>query len=184
MSIQELVCVLRTAFLTADFDRVEEVLVSRDKRLQTDILHLQEKFEMEIRTRFQAEEDLRKREELCERGKKAQNNYETLLKEVKKTSIVNRNIIEELRKKNDELELEVFELRKLKEKLVDDINISNALSELRIKVGVLEKSMKKNIEALAADHGTTNFEDKDEENVGDIPWCLLLCKQMNRQQRE
>ncbi|MCI29322.1 hypothetical protein A2U01_0050531, partial [Trifolium medium] len=27
---------------------------------------------------------------------------------------------------------------------------------------------KKNIEALAADHGTTDFEVKNEENVGDI----------------
>jgi len=35
-------------------------------------------------TRFQAEEDLRKREELYERGIRAQNNYEKLLKEIKK----------------------------------------------------------------------------------------------------
>ncbi|GAU28339.1 hypothetical protein TSUD_256670 [Trifolium subterraneum] len=52
MSIQELVCVLRTAFLTEDYDRVEEILVSRDKRLQTEILLLQDKFEMEKRTRI------------------------------------------------------------------------------------------------------------------------------------
>jgi membrane-associated HD superfamily phosphohydrolase len=165
MNIHELVSVLRTAFKTEDFDRVEEVLVSRYNILQTEILHLQDKFEMEKRTRFQAEEDLRKREELCERHK---NNYETLLKEVKKTSLVDRNIIGELRKKNDELELEVCELRKLKEKWKGD---SNALAELRIKVGdleinkdafevknnELEKSMKKK-----------NIEDKDEENVDDI----------------
>jgi hypothetical protein len=69
-----------------------------------------------------------KREELCEKGKRAQNNYETLLKEVKnKTSLVDRNIIVELRKKNSELELEVCELRKLKKKWVDDD--SNALFE-------------------------------------------------------
>ncbi|CAJ2633771.1 unnamed protein product [Trifolium pratense] len=126
MTIQELVSVLRTAFLTEDFDKVEDVLVSRYNKLQTEILHLQETFELEKLMRFQAEEDLMKREELCEKGKKAQNNYETLLKEVKKTSLVDRNIIGELRKKNDELELEVCELRKLKKKWVDD---SNALSE-------------------------------------------------------
>ncbi|XP_045832237.1 uncharacterized protein LOC123923588 [Trifolium pratense] len=127
MSIQELVSVLRTAFLTEDYDRVEDVLVIRYNRLQTEILHLQENFELEKLTRFQAEEDLRKRKELCERGKKAQNNYETLLKEVKKSSLVDRNIIRELRKKNDELELEVCELRKLKKRWMDD---TNALSEL------------------------------------------------------
>jgi hypothetical protein len=120
MNIQELVSVLRIAFLTEEFDRVEEVLVRRHSRLQTEILQLQEKFELEKLRRFQAEEDLSKREELCERGKRAQNNYEALLKEVKKTSLVDRNIIVELRKKNSELELEVCELRKLKKKWVDD----------------------------------------------------------------
>ncbi|WJX64937.1 hypothetical protein P8452_49656 [Trifolium repens] len=128
MSIQELVSVLRTAFLTEDFDEVEEVLVSRYSKLQAENLHLQEKFELEKLARFQAEEDLSKKEELCERGKRAQNNYETLLKEVKKkTSLAERDNIEELRKKNKELELEVRELRKLKKNSVDDD--SNALSE-------------------------------------------------------
>ena len=84
MSIQQLVSVLRTAFRTEQFDRVEEILVSRYERLQTEILHLQEKFDLEILMRFQTEEDLRKREQLCERGKRAQSNYETLLEEVKK----------------------------------------------------------------------------------------------------
>ncbi|KAK2432079.1 hypothetical protein QL285_030223 [Trifolium repens] len=46
-----------------------------------------------------------------------------------------RNIIGELRKKNNELELEICEMRKLKEKWVND---SNTLAELRIRVGVLE----------------------------------------------
>jgi hypothetical protein len=39
---------------------------------------------MEKLMRFQAGENLRKREKLRERGKRAQNNYETSLKEVKK----------------------------------------------------------------------------------------------------
>ncbi|WJX64929.1 hypothetical protein P8452_49650 [Trifolium repens] len=165
MNIQELVSVLRTAFIAEDFDRVEEILVNRYNRLQIEILHLQEKFELEKLTRFQAEEDLRKREELCERYK---NNYETLLKEVKKkSSLTERDNIGELRKKKNALELEVCELRKLKEKWKGD---SNDLAELRIKVGALEndkdvifrmknselkKSIKKNSEAL------------DEENVCD-----------------
>jgi len=174
MSIQELVSVLRIAFRTEQFDRVEEVLVSRYERLQTEILYLQEKFDLERLTRFQAEEDLRKREELCERGKRAQNNYEKLLKEVKeKTSLNERDAIGKLRKKNNELELEVCELKNLKEKWVDD---SNALSELRIRVRVLEtsikknseleKSLKTNSEALGF-HWITDFEDTSEENVGE-----------------
>ncbi|XP_058742851.1 uncharacterized protein LOC131615711 [Vicia villosa] len=155
MSIRELVSVLRIAYLTEDFDRVEEVLVSRDKRLHTDILRLQEMVELEILTRLQAEEDLRNR------GKRAQDNYENLLKEVKKnTNLSDRETIVELRKKKNELELEVCELRKLKEKWVDD---TNAVAQLRIRVDVLEndnnalrvknseleKSMEKNSEALA-----------------------------------
>jgi plasmid rolling circle replication initiator protein Rep len=90
-----------------DFDRVEEVLVSRYNKLQIEILHLQEKFELEKLTRFQEAEDLRKRAELCERYK---NNYETLLKEVKKkSSLTERDNVGELRKKNNALELEVCE---------------------------------------------------------------------------
>jgi hypothetical protein len=46
-----------------------------------------------------------------------------------------RDNIGELRKKNAELDLEVCELRKLKEKWVNDCN---TLAELRIRVGVLE----------------------------------------------
>ena len=64
---------------------------------------------------------MRKREELYERGIRAQNNYEKLLKEIKKkTNFADRDIIGELRKKNSELELEVCELRKLKDAHAQD----------------------------------------------------------------
>ncbi|RHN57974.1 hypothetical protein MtrunA17_Chr5g0446171 [Medicago truncatula] len=170
MSIHELVSVLRTSFLTEDFDNVEEVLVTRDKKLQTKILHLQEKFEMEKLTRFQVEEDVRKREELCERGKRAQQNYEALLKEVKqKTSLIERDNIGKPRKKDIELEFEVCELRKLNEKWVDDSNdlgvgglLENEKNACEVKNSELEKSEKKNGEALAE---ITDFQDKDKQNV-------------------
>ncbi|CAL5190739.1 unnamed protein product [Lathyrus oleraceus] len=136
MSIQDLVSMLRTAFLAQDFDNVEEVLVNRDKRLQTSILRLQEMVDLEKLTRFQAEEDLRSREEVCEKGEISQSNYEKLLKEVKKnTSLTDRETIGELRKNNKELDFEVCELRKLKVKWVDE---SNALFELKVRVDVLE----------------------------------------------
>ncbi|KAK2431924.1 hypothetical protein QL285_030092 [Trifolium repens] len=79
------------------------------------------------------------------------------------------NIREFIRKKNAELDLEVCELRKLKEKWVDD---SNALAEPRKRVCVLEKnnegekSTKTNSEALHVPM-ITDFEDRDEDNVGE-----------------
>jgi hypothetical protein len=79
------------------------------------------------------------------------------------------NIGEFIRKKNAELDLEVCELRKLKEKWVDD---SNALAEPRKRVCVLEKnnegekSTKTNSEALHVPM-ITDFEDRDEDNVGE-----------------
>lgn len=163
MNVQELVSVLRTAFLTEEFDRIEGILVSRYKRLENEIIDLQEKVEMEKKTRFQAEEDLRKREELCEKGKRAQNNYEKLLKEVKKTNLAEKDTIGELRKKNNELELEVCELRKLKEKWVNDSKNAYGVRKSEL----LEKSMKKNIEALGIPL-ITNFEIRDEESEYEI----------------
>ncbi|AET00736.1 hypothetical protein MTR_5g095360 [Medicago truncatula] len=113
--------------------------MSRYKKLQAEILHLQEKFELERLTRFQAEEDLRKREELCERGIRAQNNYEKLLKEVKeKTSLGDRDIIGELRKKNSELELEVRELRKLKD-APDESSSGSSVGDIRDVKGDLRR---------------------------------------------
>ncbi|XP_027187842.1 uncharacterized protein [Cicer arietinum] len=162
-TIPELVNVLRAAFKMEVYDTVEAALVSRDNKLRTEILQLLEKVEMERLTRLQCEEELRKRDELCEKGKRAQESYEALLKEVKVTGLVDRETIGELRKKNTELECEVqklkeklvgetdaldvirkkngeleyeiLELRTLKEKWVDD---SNALVELRSKIHVLE----------------------------------------------
>jgi len=155
-----LVLVLRTAYLTEPFDSVEEILVSRYNRMQAEIQHFQDKFEMERLARSQAVEDLKKREETCERCKRAESNYEKLLKEVKKTSLADREAIDELKKKNNDLELEVCELRKLKEEWVAHINAIDGLEkdykelnlkvcehgkmeekwvdELRIRVGVLE----------------------------------------------
>jgi hypothetical protein len=96
--------------------------------------------------------------------------HNVLLTYILKMRFTERNNIGELRKKNSELDLEVCELRKLMEKWVDN---SNALSELRIRVGVLEKkssgdekSTKTNSEALPVPM-ITDFEDRDKENVGE-----------------
>ncbi|AET00733.2 hypothetical protein MTR_5g095310 [Medicago truncatula] len=175
MSIQELVSVSRTAFRTEQFDELEKVLVSRYERLHTEILHFQEKFDLERLMRFQAEEDLRKREELCERGKRAQSNYETLLEEVKKTSLVEGDIIRELRKKNNELELEVCELRKLKRKWVDDSNAaqgessSGTVRTRRARVGVAHfgrgHSITSACRECAARHAPIVDERQENDNV-------------------
>jgi len=146
MSIQDLVSVLRTAFLTEQFDSVEEVLVSRYEKLRTENQHLQQK--------IQSAEELGKRDELCERGKKAQNNYEKLLKEVKKTSLGFRETIAELEKKNNNLELEVSELR-------TRIGVlENEKNAFGVKISEMEKSMKKISEARV-DAGITAVEEKE-----------------------
>jgi len=147
MSIQDLVSVLRTE----QFDSVEEVVVSRYEKLQTENQHLQDKFDMERLARLEAEEELKKRVEICERGKKAQNSYEKLLKEVKKN-----------RKKNNDLEFEVCELR------IRVGVLENEKNEFEVKNRELEKSMKKICEALA-DAGITAFHEKEIGNDTDEP---------------
>jgi len=146
MTISDLVEVLRGAYLTETFDRVEAVLMSRDVGLRKQIQHLQHNVEMEKLARLHAEKEFKKREELCQKGKKDQERYEALLKklktdladkdtvvvlrernielrklfeEAKTSALAERVTIGEIRKKNIELECE---LKKLKEKCVDDRN--------------------------------------------------------------
>lgn len=146
MSISELVSVLRAAFLMDDFDRVEEVLVAREARLKAEIEEkikeigsLQEKIEVE---RIQVEEELKKREEQSQKGKRAQESYEKLLKTVKESGFNDKNAINELRNKNRELEGEKRKLEELKKNWVVD---KNALAGLRIRNSELEESVKKNL---------------------------------------
>ncbi|KAJ1410782.1 DNA ligase 1-like [Sesbania bispinosa] len=135
MSIPELVSVLRAALRMDDYDRVEKVLMSREGRLKTEIRSLREKFEMEKLMKVHVEEELKKRDEQCERGNRALESYEALLKQVKESDLFGKNTIGELRKKNSELESENCELKELKRKWVED---SNAAAELRIRVRDLE----------------------------------------------
>ncbi|KAK8467197.1 hypothetical protein PHAVU_008G277142 [Phaseolus vulgaris] len=100
MSISELVSVLRVAFQMKDFDEVEEELVNREAKLRAELGSLKEKIELERLNSIEAEERLKMREEQCEKGKRAQENYEQLLKEVKKSGLVENITIEELRTKN------------------------------------------------------------------------------------
>ncbi|XP_061375695.1 uncharacterized protein LOC133317818 isoform X1 [Gastrolobium bilobum] len=146
-SITELISVLRAAYLVDDFDRVEKVLVARDERLRDEIGPLLHKIEMERLERIQVQEELMKREELCERGKKVQESYETLLKEVKTNGLVDKKTIEELKNKNLELECENSKLKELKTKWVED---SNALHKLRIRVRELEDEKLDDKNVLAA----------------------------------
>ena len=142
MSISELVSVLRVAYQTEDFDKVEEELVKREAKLTAEIGPLRaevgplraevgilgEKIHMASLNRIEAEERLKSIEEQCEKGKRSQEHYEQLLKEVKKNGLV-----EELRKKNVALEREVFELKEFKRKMQVDV------ARLRAKIPVLEE---------------------------------------------
>ncbi|KAL9316731.1 hypothetical protein ACSQ67_017732 [Phaseolus vulgaris] len=136
MSISELVSVLRVAFQMKDFDEVEEEFVNREAKLRAEIGPLKEKIELERLNSIEAEERLKMREEQCEKGKRAQENYEQLLKEVKKSGLVENITIEELRTKNIALESEICELKEFKKKMIDD---GKSVAELRAKIRVLEE---------------------------------------------
>ena len=160
MSIPELVSVLR-----ADLDRVEGVLVARDSKHKAEIWPLQEKIEVETLMRLRAEEKLKKREEHYQKLKMAQESYEALSKEGKKSGLPDMNTTEELRNKNRELELENLKLMEWKRKWVDDnngiaelkntvaeleswIDDKNALAALRIRCSELEDANKKNLATI------------------------------------
>ncbi|WVY90772.1 hypothetical protein V8G54_036286 [Vigna mungo] len=136
MSISELVTVLRIAYKIEDFDKIEQELVKREAKLRAEIGPLEEKIELERLKRIEVEERLRIREEQCEKGKRAQDNYEQLLKEVKTGGLVEKHAIEELRKKNVALEREVYELKEFRKKMLDDVK---SMDEIRDKIRVLKE---------------------------------------------
>ncbi|KAL5126264.1 ABC transporter C family member 3 [Glycine soja] len=145
MSISQLVSVLRVSFQTEDFDKVEEELANRDAKLKAEIEPLREKIEVERLKRIEAEEKLKNRDEQCEKGKRAQQNYEQLLKEVKKNGLVEKNTIEELRQMSLALQRENCELKGLKKKWLDD---GKSVGELRSRISVLEEE-KSALDALS-----------------------------------
>jgi len=142
-SIHDLVMVLRRTCQWETFDSVEAVLEKRDMRLREENQKLQQSFEIErlkLREEFHlerllrvhAESEFKKREEICEKGKKVKESYETLLKEVKANRLADKKTNEELEKKNNELEVEI---QNLKEKCVGS---SNEVDVLRTKIVELE----------------------------------------------
>ncbi|XP_047169328.1 uncharacterized protein LOC124837899 [Vigna umbellata] len=137
MSISQLVSVLRIAFKIEDFDKIEQELVKREAKLRAEIGRLQEKIELERLQGIEFEERLKIREEQCERGKRAQEDYEQLLKEVKTNGWIEKHAIEELRRKNVALEREVCELKEFKKIMLDDVN---SVDQLRDKIRVLKES--------------------------------------------
>ncbi|KAE9596395.1 hypothetical protein Lal_00048633 [Lupinus albus] len=102
-SVSELVSVLRTAFRFDEFDSVEKVLVARDASLKAEIASLQVKIELERLNKIRAEEELKKKEGQCQKGERALELYEKLLKRVKESEFVNMKTNEELSDKNCEL---------------------------------------------------------------------------------
>jgi len=160
-SIHDLVMVMRQTCQWETFDSVETVLEDRYMRLR-------EELQLEKLSRLYAESEFKKREEICEKGKKVQESYEALLKEVKVNRLANseqKNELEEeveklkkkcadgsneidvLRRKNGELEAKILELRKLNEKWMDDNNelvvLRKMIGKLEHEVSELRKSKKK-----------------------------------------
>ncbi|WVY91005.1 hypothetical protein V8G54_036519 [Vigna mungo] len=110
----------------------------REAKLRAEIGRLQEKIELERLQGIEFEERLKIREEQCERGKRAQENYEQLLKEVKTNRWIEKHAFEELRRKNVALEREVCELKEFKKIMLDDVN---SVDELRDKIRVLKEKV-------------------------------------------
>ncbi|OIW04254.1 hypothetical protein TanjilG_00814 [Lupinus angustifolius] len=102
-SVSELVSILRTAFRFDEFDSVEKVLVARDASLKAEIASLQVKIELERLNKIRAEEELKKKEEQCQKGERALELYEKLLKRVKESEFGNMKTVEESSDKNCEL---------------------------------------------------------------------------------
>jgi len=140
MSISELVSVLRIAYKIEDFDKIDKIeqeLVKREAKHRAEIGPLREKIELERLNRIEVEERLKIREEQCEEGKRAQENYEQLLKEVKTGGLVEKHAIEEeLRKKNVALEREVCELKEFRKIMLDEMK---SVAELRDTIRVLKE---------------------------------------------
>ncbi|QHO26360.1 uncharacterized protein DS421_7g198900 [Arachis hypogaea] len=166
MSIPELIQILRVKWQKEDYDRVEEVLVEREGKLKTKAGQLEEKFQLQSLARIDAEDKLKKKEQQCE---KVQGLYETLFKGVKESGL-DKATIENLRKKNKELECENLKLLELKKKC--EVN-GNAVDELRKKVAQLEAEKKNNLDTI------TELNDKngklvDEKLKADFKFLELL----------
>ncbi|MCH88653.1 DNA double-strand break repair Rad50 ATPase-like [Trifolium medium] len=158
-TISDLVEVLRVAYLPKTFDDVEAVLLSRDHGLRDRIQLLQQNVEMvkqqlqeEKVARLKAEEEVKKRERVCEEGKKLEQRYTTLLKELKRTGLAaDRDTIEVLRKTNIKLKemwgKEKREVTKyeamLEEAEITRLADSDAMEEMKKKNIELECEVKK-----------------------------------------
>lgn len=143
MTTQEIVSKLRT--MREDFDKLEEVLLSKEVSVNQEIGQLQEKLTMETLAKFNAVAEFKKREEMCEKGKRIQEAHE--------------REIAEMKKKNEELETQVCELRMLKGKLGDentelrsrlrDLEEEiNTLAAFESKIGESEEEGKKNLSTI------------------------------------
>ncbi|WJX59694.1 hypothetical protein P8452_44985 [Trifolium repens] len=151
-TIPDLVEVLRVAYLPKTFDTVEAVLLSREMGFRDQIQLLQQNVEMEKLARLKAEEEVKKRERVCEEGKKLEQRYTTLLKELKRTDLAaDRDTVDILRKRNIELkemwEKEKSEVQKyvvmLKEAEMRGEKDRDAMEELKKKKFELECEVKK-----------------------------------------
>jgi len=90
-----------------DSDQIQNL----QQNVEMERLKLPDELEMEKLARLHAEEEFKKREEVCQRGKKVQERYEALLKKVK-TDLADRDSVVVLRKRNIELR-ELFEEGKI-----------------------------------------------------------------------
>lgn len=162
MTIHDLVQrVLLGACRAEIYDKVEGVLVTRDLDLKQQIQLLQHELQNEKISRLHVEEELNKRDQICQKWTKLQETHQALLKDSKKAQkdlLEANGNIDLLRKKNVKLMCEVNkltreqveagkefkvlskmnedlegEINKLKDKMVEDGNVVQELEKLKEK---------------------------------------------------
>ncbi|XP_024026948.1 epidermal growth factor receptor substrate 15 [Morus notabilis] len=174
-SILELISDIRTAFRPSDFDRLEEILITRDEKLKREIEKWKEQYELtreslgiERLIKAELEEDLKSFKVKCaelenlrenidamrerattaeERAKSSEEIYEKLLRKVKMAESEKSCDLVELRKKNGELESE-------KTRAEEEVELwKRRFVEMEKRVSKLEAD----IEILSAENGGGNL---------------------------
>ena len=115
LSISELISILRTAFQTDEYDRVEEALISKELKLKREIedktkkiKSLNSKAEIAVLDKMSIEEEMQKQKEQLKKqlkeGKAAEERFDTLMKKFMDNGPEDTSVVDELRTKICKLE--------------------------------------------------------------------------------
>lgn len=138
-SIPDLIFILRTAFQSSEFDKVEKILVDREAALKQELNEMKEKINKERDFRrlqeVKYEHDL---QAMKEKAVNAEKLYERLLEKVKKGG-ADESVIAELRREN-------FELESAKKRVEDELHEAlGKFQDLKTRLSRLEASFEEEI---------------------------------------